>query len=309
LLTDSFGIYIDGSEENKQLSVCESILIEMNDMGLTRADNLLAIGGGSVQDIATLVSSLYMRGISWTYMPTTLMAMMDSCIGGKSAINAGDRKNLVGNFYPPRSVTIDTKFIETLTTSDLINGLSEAVKICFAHSENNFNMFLSHDSALTPGNNRSTADLIYLVLESKRWFVEIDEFDKKERQLLNFGHTFAHALESATSYKIPHGTAVAVGMVAACKHPRSTKSRQSERLVSYCRELISRNSEVIKTGIKIFDEEVFRKSILRDKKNTSSEIALVLPANTAQLELIFVEKNALELDQITKSLIEALKGE
>jgi 3-dehydroquinate synthase len=309
LLTDSVGIYIEGSEENKQLSKCENILVEMNDLGLTRSDNLLAIGGGSIQDIATLVSSLYMRGISWTYMPTTLMAMMDSCIGGKSAINARDRKNLVGNFYPPKSVAINTKFIETLTQSDLINGLSEAVKICFAHSKANFNKFLEQGSSLIPGNNESTAELIHLSLESKRWFVEIDEFDKKERQRLNFGHTFAHALESATNYKIPHGTAVAIGIIAACRHPRSFRSRESELLVNYCSDLMDRNSEVIRLGSQNFDENVFQKSVLRDKKNTNNDIALVLPSKMNQLEVLFVPKNSFELDLITTLLTGVLQGE
>ena len=107
-------IAVVGSENSKTLSGCENVLIKLNELGLNRTGHVFAIGGGSIQDVATLVSALYMRGVGWTFAPTTLMAMVDSCVGGKSSINVGGVKNLVGNFYPPDHVIIDTRFIATL---------------------------------------------------------------------------------------------------------------------------------------------------------------------------------------------------
>lgn len=307
-LISELGIFVEGSEKIKNLEFCEKTIIEMNDLGINRSDSLIAIGGGTVQDLATLATSLYMRGIKWIYYPTTFMAMVDSCIGGKSAINAKDRKNLIGNFYPPGSIQIHTKFIETLSQIDLINGLAEAVKICFARNNETFNHFLHLDSSLEPKNNDSTAELIYLTLQAKKWFVEIDEFDKAERQLLNFGHTFAHAIESATQYGIPHGTAVAMGMIAAISHRSSAQNSNTEKLHHYCNALLSLEKNLISSNFAKFSEEKFIESILRDKKNTKNDIRLILPANDSALSISSIEKNKDNLSYLVNIVTSVFEG-
>ncbi len=135
-------IPVEANESLKTLAGCEEIVLALRAAGATRGSCLVAIGGGCVQDAATLVASLYMRGIPWIYAPTTLMAILDSCIGGKSSINVGATKNLIGNIYPPQSVRIDPAFTETLTPEMVVSGLAEGVKICFAGGPEAFSRFL-----------------------------------------------------------------------------------------------------------------------------------------------------------------------
>jgi 3-dehydroquinate synthase len=299
-------VLIVASEENKTLNSCESLIITLNDLGLSRNNTLSAVGGGTTQDLATLTSSLYMRGVEWVYYPTTLMSMTDSCIGGKSAINAGDRKNLIGNFYPPSKIQINTRFLETNSDIDIVNGLSEAVKICFAKSASAFERYLSMSSSLTPGNDEDTARLIHHTLSTKKWFVEIDEFDVRERQLLNFGHSFAHALESATNYSIPHGTAVAIGMIAALKHPTSGSSEKSNLLIEYSLKLLDRTKGSISDGLQQFDEAKFVRALDRDKKNSNEYLRLVLLNSNDELEITSLARNDYQLQIALASLNEAI---
>jgi len=279
-------IFIDASEEIKTLPSCESIIIKLNDLGLTRSGSINAVGGGTTQDLATLAASLYMRGVPWVYYPTTLMSMTDSCIGGKSAINAGDRKNLIGNFHPPTEIRINTRFLETNSSA--------------------FEQYLSMPSSLAPGNDEDTARMINHTLTTKKWFVEIDEFDLHERQLLNFGHSFAHALESATSYLIPHGTAVGIGMIAALKHPESSGSDRSKKLINYSLKMLDRTKSSISDGMKLFDEAKFVTALDRDKKNSNEYLRLILLNANDELEITSLERNDYQLQIALSSLNEAI---
>jgi 3-dehydroquinate synthase len=164
--------------------------------------------------------------------------MADSCVGGKSSINAGNVKNLIGNIYPPKVITIDTFFVKSLDEISIIGGISEAVKICFARDTASFKEFLNLYYLLDKSNHSTYEKLIRHSLVSKKWFIEIDEFDKRERQLLNFGHSWGHAWESAVDFKSNHGVAVALGMLAALNHPQSSKSETSELLKNFLVEIL-----------------------------------------------------------------------
>ena len=271
-------VAVEAIEEEKTLRKCEEILVNLASIEFRRGDALNVVGGGLIQDLGTLVSSIYMRGVKWNYFPTTLASMGDSCIGGKSSINAGEIKNLVGNFYPPQKVTIDVRFISTLPQIEMVAGLSEIIKICFARG---FQEFENAISLLeTPGlqnNEEALEELIYLSLKSKKYFVENDEFDQGIRKLLNFGHTFGHALESATNFLIPHGAAVLIGMLAALNHPLSVESDASRKLRNVCNSLLSTVPDFIKSNLKA-DFKIFEKTIANDKKNTFDSLILILPS-------------------------------
>jgi len=208
-------ILIEANEGNKSLEKMPEVLLKMREAGANRTSHLVAIGGGVIQDIATFTASIYMRGIPWTYMPTTLLGMADSCIGGKSSINMLGYKNLVGNFYPPERVLIDMAFIQTLNADQVVGGLFEAAKICYARGYQEFLAYLQ-ESPTFPMSADNAQRVIVRALKTKKWFIETDEFDQKERLLLNFGHTFGHAMETALGYRLwLHGEAVAAGMVVA----------------------------------------------------------------------------------------------
>ncbi len=293
-------VFIKVEESNKTLSAVETVLINLSEKGMTKNDELVVVGGGYVQDIGTLVASLYMRGIKWIYIPTTLASMGDSCIGGKSSINAGSIKNLVGNFYPPKKVLIDPSFVSTLPKLEVIAGISEIIKICFSKS---FETFTECSKLISKWeSDRSIENLtkvIQISLQSKKYFIEVDEFDLGPRKLLNFGHSFGHALESASNYKIPHGVAVLVGMIAASFHPSSESSQETQALVLSCLTFVSDIDERTMSELSKLDYDKFSRSLSKDKKNTNMELVLILPKSKG-LEIVKIpfNQNALEVARV-----------
>lgn len=207
-------IVIAASEQAKSLDQMTDLIVAMRDRGTTRGTTLVAIGGGVIQDSAAFAASVFMRGISWVYVPTTLLSMTDSCIGGKSSINVGKYKNIVGTFHPPEKVVIDPKLTETLSVEQRAAGLCEAVKICLCRGPDTLDRYLALEPSVS-ADVATMSEIITLSLQTKKWFIEIDEFDRAERLLLNFGHTFGHALEAASAFRVSHGVAVGLGMLAA----------------------------------------------------------------------------------------------
>ena len=204
-------IFIEATEEAKEFEAVGALIEQCRIQGLGRSDRIVALGGGVVQDIAGFVATVYMRGLDWTFLPTTLLAMVDSCIGGKSSINVGTFKNLAGSFYPPTEIIVPVCAVETLPAEHVAAGRCEAAKICYARGAECFEEYV----ALGRTTGRQVEQMIALSLAAKKWFIEVDEFDQNERLLLNFGHSFGHALESCTGYGITHGVAVGVGCLAA----------------------------------------------------------------------------------------------
>ncbi len=289
-------VELEGSEAAKTLAECEKILVAMKRAGVTRGDTLAAVGGGVIQDVATLTASLYMRGIDWTYVPTTLMAMADSCIGGKSSINAGGIKNLVGNFHPPKQILVDPKFIGSLPQRAIVSGLSEAVKICFARGHDSFLEFMESRAATHPASDQQTVALLTHVLQSKKWFVEVDELDRAERQLLNFGHSFGHAWEAGCGFTVQHGIGVAVGMLAAIRHPVAAHTDLTQRLEDYTTMLLETVKGDIQAAKDATDWETFRSALSGDKKNTRESLRLILPAERDSVRLVELPLNDEELE-------------
>lgn len=215
-------ISLVATEQAKSLDSMSEVIIRMREARATRETLLIAIGGGVIQDVATFCSSVYMRGIPWLYLPSTLLGMVDSCIGGKSAINVGPYKNIVGNYYPPEAILIDPGLTQSLGVEQKIGGLCESAKICYARGADEFQKYLSLEPTIDMS-GMPLARLIDLSLGAKKWFVETDEFDQGVRLLLNFGHTFGHAIEGATGFRISHGVAVGIGVLAALYHARVSR--------------------------------------------------------------------------------------
>jgi 3-dehydroquinate synthase len=287
-------ISIEATEVSKSLDQMSDIIIALRNLGANRNTIVLAIGGGVIQDIATFVASIYMRGLKWDYLPTTLLGMVDSCIGGKSSINVGKYKNLIGNFYPPENIYIDLKFIDTLSAEQKNAGLFEAVKICFAHTGTAFESYV----ALNPGPVSSPEiymEMISLSLVTKRWFIEVDEHDHKERQLLNFGHTFGHAIEGAANFVIPHGIAVGMGMLAAIECARqighfATTPKRVTMLESYTSDLLA-TIDNLPLWIGQIDVDELIDRFNADKKHTGTHYVVIVPDSTGYLIRLELEKS------------------
>lgn len=205
-------IALPADEKVKSLDHMPAVITELRRHGTSRGTHLIALGGGIVQDVAAFCASVYMRGLNWSYLPTTLLGMADSCIGGKSSINVGEYKNIVGTFYPPQRIEIDPRLAATLQPAQIVAGLCEAAKICFCRGDDAFEAYRASAPTIHM-DEKTLTNIVTLSLKSKKWFVEIDEFDRAERLLLNFGHTFGHALEGATHYAVSHGVAVGIGIL------------------------------------------------------------------------------------------------
>jgi 3-dehydroquinate synthase len=273
------------SEDDKSLDSVSRMLRGMADAKISRQSRVLALGGGTVQDVATLSFSLYMRGVQWTYIPSTLMSMVDSCIGGKSSINFEGRKNLIGNFFPPSEVLVDPSIAASQSALGKISGLSEAAKIHFASGGDSFQDFLGNPASLQPGVGEDLDRLVWTTLTAKKWFIEEDEFDLGARRLLNFGHTFGHALEAASSFRIPHGIAIGLGMLAAVEFSSVKTQSLIDDLCVYLTRLLQPIKSEIATWKADVDWAVFRKGIAHDKKSSKEFLVFVIPHEDGSLKI------------------------
>lgn len=202
---------VPAGEESKNISQFAAIQSQLAERGAKRSDSLVALGGGVIGDLAGFVASTYMRGISFTQVPTSLLAMVDSSIGGKVGIDLPEGKNLVGTFSPPTAVWVNTEALKTLPARHITNGFAEVYKMGLIRDLGLIDL-LSHRN--TP--SEVSTEIIERALEGKKAVVEADEFETTGlRATLNFGHTFGHAIETITGYsEILHGEAIAMGMVA-----------------------------------------------------------------------------------------------
>jgi len=272
LVTIRNHIIIDATEKQKSYIALTSIIEKLIENGFRKNNRLFAIGGGITQDITAFISSIMYRGVEWIFFPTTLLAQADSCIGGKTSINIGKYKNQLGNFYPPRKIFIIPEFISTLPELAFKSGMGEMLHFYLVSGENDFSFYQHfYDKAFT--NQNDLLKLVHRNLEIKKGFIERDEFDRGERQLLNYGHSFGHAIESLMNYTIPHGIAVSYGMDIS--NFISTKLGFIENNV---RQKIRSQLEKIwqGTSIKDIDIKTFEKALSRDKKNIGNTYQLIL---------------------------------
>ena len=273
------------SEDEKSLDSVSRMLRRMADAKISRQSRVLALGGGTVQDVATLTFSLYMRGVQWMYIPSTLMSMVDSCIGGKSSINFEGRKNLIGNFFPPSEVLVDPSISASQSPLGKISGLAEAAKIHFASGGDSFQDFLENPASLEPGAGEDLDRLVWTTLTAKKWFIEEDEFDLGARRLLNFGHTFGHALEAASSFRIPHGIAIGLGMLAAVEFSSVKTQPLLEDLCVYLTGLLHPVKSDLAAWKTNVDWVTFRNGIAHDKKSSKDFLVFVIPHEDGSLKI------------------------
>jgi 3-dehydroquinate synthase len=265
-------IVIHAHETTKSYEGVIPIIEELITIGFRRNNRLIAIGGGITQDVTAFIASILYRGVGWIFIPTTLLAQGDSCIGSKTSINFRESKNQIGNFYPPLEIHIDTSFLETLDERDIRSGVGEMAHYFFVSCEDDVVWFeREFKTSLT---ERSNLDrVISKSLSIKKAYVERDEFDKGERIVFNYGHTFGHAIESITNYAIPHGVAVAFGMDMA-----NFVSVQKGYIQQSDFERAHRVFSVIWEGYDIRNLKLDKllTSMNKDKKNQDGKLGLVL---------------------------------
>lgn len=206
---------IDVIEDNKTLHYAETIYDAIIALQPTKKTAIISIGGGITQDLSGFVASTFYRGLKWIYVPTTLLAQADSCMGSKTSLNYKSYKNILGTFYPPHQVYISSAFTQTLAEEDYYSGLGEVIKL---HTMGGVSTLSYLEDLLPKIHSRDLSvisDITKSSLDIKWTYMEGDEFDQGKRNLLNYGHCFGHAIETATNYRIPHGQAVIMGMILA----------------------------------------------------------------------------------------------
>ena len=272
---DSYLATIHAGEASKCFIYLQFLWNALMDNNFGRKDLLIAIGGGVVGDICGFAAATYMRGIDYINIPTTTLSQLDSSIGGKTAINLGDTKNVVGAFHQPRAVFIDTDVLTTLDDRNFYNGLAEAVKAGMIGDASLFELFEQISGDRAEIQDKYIEKIITKALAVKKTVVEQDEKETGVRQILNFGHTVGHAIESAGELEgLLHGEAVAVGMVQVTED-----AAIKERLLNVLAKLQLPTSHT-------YPAAKLAEIISHDKKANGSRITLVQVKEIGKAELV-----------------------
>lgn len=265
---------IDAVEENKTIETALKICENMTEISAKKNVHLVSVGGGIIQDITGFVANILYRGIHWTFVPTTLLAACDSCIGGKTSLNYKRFKNLLGTFYPPDQIYICPLFFETLSKRDFESGMGEVVKFNIMAGEQGLINIEKNISSLLEKDGGELSKCVINSLQFKKQFIEEDEFDRGVRIKLNFAHTFGHAIETETNYEIPHGTAVAIGMIMA-NHISLNRKLLDADFVERCERILLQVIH-IKPELMNISVTKFIQAMRKDKKQVDDQLTAVL---------------------------------
>ncbi len=271
-------------ESSKSLVVFGQLLQTMLDHGFSRKDCVIAVGGGVVGDLSGFAASAYMRGIDFYNIPTTLLSQIDSSIGGKTAINFGGVKNIVGAFYQPKKVLIDPDLLKTLPSRQIANGLAEAIKMSLTSDKELFELFENKDI------EANLDEIIIRSLQIKKAVVEQDEKEAGLRKILNFGHTIGHGIESSEGMsELYHGECVALGMLPMCGEEIRPRVLAVLKKCSLYRELE-------------YDWDKITDAAFHDKKADGDKVTVTLVNEAGNFELKTM--GCLEVIELAKTCLE-----
>ena len=295
-------LLIPPGEASKSWHNLKKILDWLTELNFDRTDYVIAFGGGVVGDLVSLATSLFRRGINLIQVPTTLLSQVDSSVGGKTAINSGPAKNSIGSFYHPKVVFCDTSFLSTLSDRAFLAGYAEVLKMALVFDKDFYKFLIENQKLMSLRDETVLLHIIDKSLELKSKVVEIDEKELGDRALLNFGHTFGHALESYFDYseKLLHGEAVSLGMVLAARFSVEESYLSENKLDDIIDHLNAMNLPTLIT--QIHNDKIDLVKILKfmqqDKKVVGNNINLILLKDIGNG---FIEKNV-SFEKIRKFL-------
>lgn len=285
VLTEENTIKINATEEQKSYTGIIPVMEEIIRRGFHKNNTLIAIGGGITQDVAAFMASILYRGVNWKLIPTTLLAQCDSCIGSKTSINFSSYKNQVGGFYPARNVYIAPHFLKSLHDREMKSGLGEMLHYFVVGGEEDFDFF-AENCVRAMEDSTILQKLINRSLEIKKRYIEVDEYDRNERQIFNYGHSFGHAIESMTNYAVPHGIAVSYGMDIA-NYTAVRMGIQKEETKKKIRNVAEKFWS--KNDIAYIDINMYVDFLRRDKKNRGGKLGIILCSDFGKLAKHMVE--------------------
>ena len=265
---------INEGEQAKSFKNFQLILNKLIDLKFSRTDLIVAFGGGVVGDIAGFSAATFLRGIDYIQIPTTLLSQVDSSVGGKTAINVPQGKNLVGAFYNPKLVLISTTYLKTLSEKEYKSGLGEVIKYAFIDNKKLRLLIENNPQKIVNRDNKILKNIIEQSIKTKSKIVTKDEKESGIRAILNFGHTFGHAIEAHTGYKkLSHGAAITLGMIIASKisfFEGHLKDYQLENIINLV------NSIGLDTDHSNYKYSVLKKYIMNDKKVADGKLNLIM---------------------------------
>lgn len=278
---------VEQGEASKSMEGFGKLLGAMLENGFSRKDCVVAVGGGVVGDLSGFAASAYMRGIDFYNVPTTLLSQIDSSIGGKTAINFGGVKNIVGAFYQPKRVLIDSELLSTLSKRQISNGLAEAIKMALTSDGELFDIFENKDI------EEKLDEIIIRSLNIKKNVVEQDEKESGLRKILNFGHTVGHGIESSEGMsELYHGECVALGMIPMC----------SENIRIRVIEVLKKCNLYRKLN---YDWDKITEAAFHDKKADGTYVTVITVNEVGGFEM--TKMNCLDVIENAKNVLEGLK--
>ncbi len=289
------------TEDFKNINTVLRVVDFLAEHNASKSSMLYVVGGGIVQDLGAFAAYMYKRGVPWTFVPTTLLSQGDSCVGGKTALNYEKTKNLLALFSAPRRIVIATGFLRSLSHEDWLSGGGEILRLCITGGEYSLHDLECHVDSFLCRDLAVTAQLIEICLAVKKAVVEYDEFELDTRRCMNYGHSFGHALEALTDYKIPHGIGVALGILVEneISYLRGTLDQQQrDRIITLANKLVSESiwklfSELRLHGIL----ELFQ----RDKKAEGATLKIATLACLGRIDFIDLPLDEIGVLEVKKA--------
>lgn len=290
---------VPDGESNKSLSSAGVLYEQLAKSGAERSTVILALGGGVIGDLAGFVAATYMRGVPLVQLPTTLLSQCDSSIGGKTAVNHGQLKNEIGAFYQPRVTIADISTLKTLPKDELISGLAEVIKYGVIKDEKFFEYLEKHLDLIKALDNNVLETIVAKSAGIKAEIVAGDEKDLGLRNILNFGHTVGHAVETVSGFRVAHGQGVSIGMAAAAQIAVKMKLMQSDECARL-KNLLEKAG--LMTSLPSLDVKQIAAATRFDKKVQSGKIRFILPQRIGQV-IITDEVNPAVVEQVLAEMI------
>lgn len=284
-------------EANKNMATVEKLARGLARLGVDRQDGLIALGGGVSGDIAGFLAAIYMRGIPFVQVPTTLLAQVDSSVGGKTGVDIPEGKNLVGCFYQPKAVFVDSTVLAELPRVELLNGLAEVVKYGVIYDANFFHFLVANQKSILALEPPVVEAMVAHCCTIKAQVVEADEREADLRRILNYGHTLGHAVEAASNFEIAHGMAVSIGMVAA-NTIAVGKGLFAEEKAGRVKELLKNFGLPVQVPVDL-DRQQMKEFLKTDKKSVAGRPFFILPLQIGKVVIT---------DEVDEALIDAALG-
>lgn len=300
---------IDATENNKDIMTVLKVCDFLGENGANRGSMLYVIGGGIIQDLGAFAGYMYKRGIPWTFIPTTLLSQADSCLGGKTAVNYGKTKNVLGLFSAPRQVIVDSRFVRTLNDEDRLSGCGEIFRLLVTGGSESFKFFQNHVNDFIAGSRESVNLLTVASLSVKKSIVEYDEFETDIRRSMNYGHSIGHAIEALSNYAIPHGQGVTIGILVENKISKNRgllSSSEDNMIYREGRKIISEN---VWEEFKKIDPVKLLPFLSNDKKAEGINLKLATIESIGKMKFIDLPLNETGIFEVNRAIKEVIESE